>query len=63
MDRECKKQALTLRIKFSLPVPAMKHKTTFLPQLKGRGIVLLPLQPLLYAEADVIPQTHVLHRI
>lgn len=63
MDRELKRQALSLRIKFSLLVPAVKPKTTFPQQLDWGDIVLLSLQSLLYAEADVIPQTHVLHRI
>lgn len=63
MDRELKRQALTLRIKFSLPVPAVKHKTTFPQQLEWGDIVLLSLQAPLYTEADVIPQIHILHRI
>lgn len=63
MDMELKRQALTSRIKFSLLVSAVKRKTTFPQQLDGGDIVLLSFQAFLYAEADVIPQTHVLHRI
>lgn len=55
MDRELKRQALTLKIKFNLPVPEVKCKATFPQQLEWGDTVLLSLQAPFYAEADVIP--------
>lgn len=63
MDRELKRQALTLKIKFNLPVPEVKCKATFPQQLEWGDTVLLSLQAPFHAKADVIPQIHVLHRI
>lgn len=63
MDRELKRRALTLKIKFNLPVPEVKCKATFPQQLEWGDTVLLSLQAPLYVEADVIPQIHVLCRI